>query len=108
MKSVAAISKWIDESPGYSGLDPEAHLWRRCMKIVAETGEAHDALCGMIGENPRKGITHTKDDLLGELLDVAVAALGAVEHLTGNEGKSSDMLMDKIEFILERAGLDVS
>jgi len=75
------------------------------MKVVSEVGEAHDALGGMLGENPRKGVTHTMDDLIGELLDVAVAALGAVEHLMGNPGRSIELLADKIEFVSNRAGL---
>lgn len=102
---ISAISQWIDTSKGYKGIDPEAHIWRRTMKVVSEAGEAHDALCGILGENPRKGVTHTQDDLLGELLDCALAALGAVEHLTGNQGKSMEMLEDKIDFVIDRAGI---
>ena len=104
-KQVAAISSWIDTSDSYVGLDPEAHLWRRTMKLVGEAGEVQDALGGMLGENPRKGVTHTQYDLIGELLDVAIAALGAVEHITGNTGDSEALLAEKIRKVVERAGL---
>lgn len=102
---IAALSTWIDTSKSYVGLDPEAHLWRRTMKVASEVGELQDALGGMLGENPRKGVTHTLDDAIGEALDVAVAALGSVEHMTGNEGRSMDLLAAKVERIIERAGL---
>jgi hypothetical protein len=64
-----------------AGLDAEAHRWRRCAKVEEEAGEVIEALLGFVGENPRKGKTHTLDDLIGELLDVANCALGAVDHL---------------------------
>lgn len=102
---VAAISRWIDGSPSYAGIDPEAAMWRRTMKVVSEAGEAYDALGGMLGENPRKGVTATLDDLIGELLDVALAALGGVEHLTGNEGRSIELLDLKVAYVMQRAGL---
>lgn len=102
---LAAISRWIDESPSYVDCHPETAMWRRVTKVCEEAGEVVDALGGMIGENPRKGVTHSRDDLIGELLDAAVAALGAVEHLTGNEGDSWGLLRDKIDRICERAGI---
>jgi hypothetical protein len=103
---LAAISRWIDTSPGYVGLDPEAHLRRRLGKINSESGEVEDALAAMYGENPRKPeVTGTLDDVIEETLDVAVAALGAVEHATGNEGRSIGLLAAKIDKVFHRAGL---
>jgi NTP pyrophosphatase (non-canonical NTP hydrolase) len=102
-QQIAKISAWIDGS--YTNVDPEAHLWRRCSKVAEEVGEAFDALGGMIGENPRKGVTHTRDELINELLDVALAALGAVEHLTGNEGASTHLLDRRVSQVTDRAGL---
>jgi hypothetical protein len=99
---IAAISGWIDGSYP-DGLDPEALIWRRVTKVCEESGEVIDALGGWLGENPRKGVTHTRDDLIGELLDVAVAALGAVEHLTGNDGVSAHLLNAHAKYVLARA-----
>lgn len=104
-KDIAAISKWIDGFKSYEGLDPEAHLWRRVTKVGAEAGEVFDAMSGYTGENPRKGQTHTINDVIEELLDTAVAALGAVEHITGNQGQSVLLLSDKIKRVRERAGV---
>ncbi|WP_111026743.1 MazG-like family protein [Curtobacterium sp. MCBD17_040] len=85
--AAARLSTWIDASYP-SDLPPELVARRRIRKLVEEVGEAGAALCGAVGENPRKGVTHTFDDVKGELLDVAVTALGALEHLDGNRGGS--------------------
>lgn len=102
-ETIAALSQWIDD--GNAGRDPEAILWGRVAKLAEESGEAVAALIGMTGQNPRKGVTHTSGDLIGELLDVAVTALGAVEHVTGNQGDSLALLEDKLSRLAERAGL---
>lgn len=104
-ENVQAISVWMDTSESYKGLDPEAHMWRRCMKITEEAGEVFEALAGALGENPRKGKTHEMTDVVEELLDVALAALAAVEHLTGNVALSEVMLLNKAKRVRERAGV---
>lgn len=81
---LAAISRHIDESPAYQGISPEAADWRRTTKMVEEVGEAITAYAGTLGENPRKGVTHTPADVDHEVLDVAVSALGALMHRHGN------------------------
>lgn len=102
-RELAAISAWLDGSPSYVALDPEAHLVRRCVKAGSEFGEMLDALYGSLGENPRKGVTHTRHDLRRELLDVATAALGAVEHLEGNVGTALALLDAHIRAVAVRA-----
>jgi hypothetical protein len=74
-------------------------------KLMEETGEVGQALGGYTGENPRKGVTHSREDLMGELLDVAITALGAWEHMDGNRGRSGHALAVKLDSILNRAGL---
>jgi hypothetical protein len=49
-------------------------------------------------------VTHTADDVIDELLDVAVTALGSVEHLTGNAGASLGLLVFKVNQVKERLG----
>jgi hypothetical protein len=101
---LAAISEWIDSS--YSpDLNPEAHMWRRVTKAGEEHGEVINALGGVLGENPRKGVFGSWSDVVAELLDEAVAALGAVEHITGNAGEAMWMLTRKIGDVHRRAGL---
>jgi hypothetical protein len=100
---LAAISEWIDTSVSYRGIDEEAHLVRRCAKAGEEFGEMLRALYGSLGENPRKGVTHTRAHLEKELLDIAVAALGAVEHLYGNTGVAMAFLNAHIHSTATRA-----
>lgn len=76
---ILGISDMVD-STYPADLDPEAHLLRRCIKITEESGEVIEALFGALGENPRKGKTHTMEDVRRELLDVALAALAAIAH----------------------------
>lgn len=74
-------------------------MYRRTTnKIAEELGEVSEAISGMLGENVRKGVTHTKRDVLTELLDVASAALGGYEHLTGNTGRSEAALLERLKY----------
>jgi hypothetical protein len=102
---IRALSEWIDNGPSYVGLDSEAHTWRRLGKVGEEFGEVIEAWLGVIGENQRKGKFGSMDDVNTELLDVATCALAAVEHNTGNEGRSVAMLAEHVASRFERAGL---
>jgi len=103
-ESVRRLSGWIDESYPV-GIDPELHLRRRIGKLMEEAGEVAKALGGYTGENPRKGFTHTREDVMKELLDVAVTALGAWEHMDGNRGNAPLAVTVHLDFLLNRAGL---
>lgn len=102
-KQITAISAWIDHSRGYAGLDPEAHNWRRIQKMVQEAGEVFEAYCGTLGENPRKGVTHTMADVERELYDVALSALGAAEHLNRNDGETFGRFLEHVKGVCDRA-----
>jgi hypothetical protein len=101
--ALVELSKWIDE--GNAGRDAEAITWGRIAKITEESGEAIAAYIGATGQNPRKGVTHEIADVVDELLDVAVTALGAVEHLTNHDGLSLQRLDYKIVQVATRAGV---
>jgi hypothetical protein len=76
---VARTVAWLDSA---NGCDPHETALR-VMKIAEETGEAISAYIGLTGANPRKGVTATADDLVGELCDVVLAALIALATVTG-------------------------
>jgi hypothetical protein len=65
------VLTWVDEANGRSELETA----RRLLKVVEEIGEVASAYIGMVGQNPRKGITHDRDDLLAELYDSVVTGL---------------------------------
>ncbi len=56
----------------------------RILKVCEEAGEAAQAWIGYTGQNPRKGVTHTKEQVCKELADVVLSAMVALESLSGN------------------------
>ena len=100
---ISALSRWIDE--GNAARPSEAQTWARLAKITEEAGEVVAAYIGATGQNPRKGVSHTMDDVQEELLDVAITALAALEHIRGHDCRSMDLLVDKIVRTKARAGL---
>lgn len=97
------LSHWIDDSPANVNRDTEAKLWGRVSKIGEEFGEVVAAMIGATGQNPRKGVTHQTSDVRKELLDVAVTALGAIEHLDGHQGLAIGDLLAFIGKVRDRA-----
>lgn len=102
-EQLVALSRWIDAPNAHR--DPEAQAWSRIAKVGEEHGEVIAAYIGAIGQNPRKGVTHTLEDVVDELLDVALTALAAVEHLRGHDGTALSLLEDKLARVARRAGL---
>ncbi len=68
---------WLDAANGTS----EHELTCRILKVTEEAGEAAGAWIGVLGQNPRKGVTHSREDVAAELADVAITALVAIESL---------------------------
>jgi hypothetical protein len=106
-RDILALSRWVDSSPAYTGVSDESANWRRITKLVEEAGEAVNAYAGSLGENPRKGRTHSLHDVQRELYDVALASLGAIAHLRGNTDASGVLegLHHHIESVAIRAGV---
>lgn len=100
---IAEFSAWLDEH--LAGGSEQGRLWGRTAKVAEEYGEVVAAIIGYLGENPRKGRTHTRADIVDELLDVAVTTLGAIESIRGNDGRAVEMLFGKIDAVHERMRL---
>lgn len=103
-QNLVSMSKWLDRSNAHH--HPDAVTWGRISKITEEAGEAIGAYIGYTGQNPRKGKTHMRHQVIDELLDVAVTALGAVEHLSGHQGLAFAALADRINAVARRAGVE--
>lgn len=105
---LAAVSQWIDDHVRSQGRAADTLAWIRVAKIAEEAGEAVAALIALQGVNPRKGLAgpDVREVLVRELLDVATTALGAVEHLTGNEGRSMVLLDEHVAYVALRAGVE--
>jgi NTP pyrophosphatase (non-canonical NTP hydrolase) len=103
--ALAGLSRWIDDHPANAARDREAALWGRIAKVTEEAGEVTAALISVTGQNPRKPASGSFADVEKELLDVAVTALAAVEHLRGNDAGALGALHAHLEALAVRAGL---
>jgi NTP pyrophosphatase (non-canonical NTP hydrolase) len=76
--TVDEIVGWLDAN---STFPPQTERLLRIMKITEEAGEVSRAVIGVLGQNPRKGVTHTWDDVAAELSDVILTAMVALASL---------------------------
>jgi hypothetical protein len=106
-RTLASLSRWIDEHPSNAVRDGEAATWGRIAKVAEEAGEVVAAMIALTGQNPCKPQAGSLADVERELLDVAVTALAAVEHLHGNDGSSLAALAGHLDRLAVRAGLTV-
>ncbi|MFK3982202.1 hypothetical protein ACI2K4_17715 [Micromonospora sp. NPDC050397] len=98
--AVRACRTALDEA---NGLDRQ-ELTCRVLKVAEEAGEAAGAWIGVLGQNPRKGVTHTPAEVAGELADVALAALIAIESLGFDAREVLDRCAGKVGARLASAG----
>ena len=105
MDSLAKLSDWVDTSSENITRDPEAKTWGRLAKVAEESGEVIKAYIGVTGQNPRKGFHGSMSDVKKELLDTAVTALAAYEHLDGNQGTALLAFFGHLGDLIERAGI---
>ncbi|MFF8968272.1 MazG-like family protein [Streptomyces sp. NPDC014995] len=77
--TIDALWTWLDADQRVGGREA---LLLRMLKLSEEVGEAAQAVIGATGQNPRKGTTHTWQDVESELCDVAITALLALRTLT--------------------------
>ncbi|MER6323192.1 MazG-like family protein [Streptomyces coelicoflavus] len=77
--TVDDLWKWLEADQPIGGREG---LLLRMLKLSEEVGEVAEAVIGATGQNPRKGVTHTWDDVEAELCDVVITALVALRTLT--------------------------
>jgi NTP pyrophosphatase (non-canonical NTP hydrolase) len=78
-QTVDALWSWLEASRPVDG--PDA-LLLRMLKLSEEVGEVAQAVIGATGQNPRKGVSHSWEDVQAELCDVVITALVALRTLT--------------------------
>ncbi|MEW2378997.1 MazG-like family protein [Micromonospora sp. NPDC047812] len=84
--AIRALRGWLDAANGTG----QTEMTCRILKLTEEAGEAASAWIGLLGQNPRKGVTHSREDVAAELADVAFTALVAIESL----GSDSRLVLD--------------
>lgn len=103
-QAVVFIDTWLDT--GVSDLyqrQPLAQDWGRISKVSEELGEAMQAFIGWTGQNPRKGFSHDRTDVLEELADTMISALFAIQHFTKDSQETRNLIRAKIAKIEKRA-----
>jgi hypothetical protein len=123
---LARISGILDVDPDIAAMPAGVQLWTRTVgKIAEETGEAAEALIALQGGNPRKnrirypwwrlirryrawreGWNFTEAErrnaLIKELVDIIVTAAAGLEHVTGNQGHSLDLVAERAPLLEAR------
>ncbi|MFD5269957.1 MazG-like family protein [Streptomyces sp. NPDC058335] len=77
--TVDALWAWLDAGQPVAGREG---LVLRILKLSEEVGEVAQAVIGATGQNPRKGTSHSWEDVQSELCDVVITALVALRTLT--------------------------
>jgi NTP pyrophosphatase (non-canonical NTP hydrolase) len=77
--TIDTLWEWLDANRPIEGREG---VLLRILKLSEEVGEVSEAVIGATGQNPRKGVTHTWDDVQSELCDVVITALVALRTLT--------------------------
>ncbi|MER7669386.1 MazG-like family protein [Kitasatospora sp. NPDC096128] len=93
-ESVDHLVAWLDE---HSTQSPQEERLLRLLKLSEEIGEVGAAVIGATGQNPRKGVTHTWEDVQHELCDVVFSALVALRTLTPDAARVFDERLAYVE-----------
>ncbi|MFF7413233.1 NUDIX domain-containing protein [Streptomyces lydicus] len=77
--TIRALADYYDTM---SDLPREQNWILQVLKIAEETGEAAQAVIGLTGTNPRKGLSHTWDDVRAEVADVIITSMVALARMS--------------------------
>lgn len=99
------IDDWLDSGVALRYQDEPlvAQDCARVAKVAEEAGEAIEALIAWTGQNPRKPQRdNARDELLGELSDVALTAILAMQHFTKDVDETMLLLWTRLAFVHNR------
>ncbi|MFJ2867075.1 MazG-like family protein [Kitasatospora sp. NPDC087314] len=96
-ESVDHVVAWLDEESTQS---PREERLLRILKLSEEIGEVGAAVIGATGQNPRKGVTHSWEDVQHELCDVVFSALVALRTLTPDAAR---VFADRLAYVEQRS-----
>lgn len=77
-KTIAALTARLE---AHSELPVDQRRLLQVLKLQEEAGEVAEAVIGAMGQNPRKGHSHTWRDVEAEVCDVIVTAMVALTRL---------------------------
>lgn len=106
LRDIEAMDAYLDANVAQEYKDqPLAQDWARVAKAIEENGEAIRALIGYTGQNPRKGVTFDRDDMLEEMADTALTMLFGIQHFTKDTNQTDYILARRLECLVTRVGL---
>ncbi len=91
--TITALHAWLTE---HSPVPPEQQTLLRMLKLSEEVGEVAQAVIGATGQNPRKGVSHSWQDVESELCDVIITAMVALTTLTPDAAHVFDAHLAKV------------
>ncbi|MFF5447837.1 MazG-like family protein [Streptomyces sp. NPDC012888] len=80
-KTIAALAAAFEERDAARGVSVEEQWTLQVLKIGEEFGEAAQAVIGARGTNPRKGDSHTWQDVHDEVADTIITAMVALTRM---------------------------
>ncbi|QKW23156.1 hypothetical protein HUT16_32375 [Kitasatospora sp. NA04385] len=92
-ETVRRLADWLAEG---STQPPEMQRVLQCLKLGEEAGEVAEAVIGALGQNPRKGFSHSWDDVADELCDVVITALVALVRVHPDPPAAFDAHLAKV------------
>lgn len=95
--TVERLVEWLDAE---STISPDVARLLRVLKITEEAGEVAEAVHGVTGSNPRKGNSHTWDDVQSELCDVILTSMVALQTITPDAAK---VFEERLAHVAERS-----
>ncbi len=95
--SVDRLVAWLDDE---SRLGAGEERLLRILKLSEEVGEVGQAVIGATGQNPRKGVTHSWEDVQHELCDVVFTALVALRTLTPD---AREVFAERLAYVERRS-----
>ncbi|MGW7467262.1 MazG-like family protein [Streptomyces xantholiticus] len=96
-ETVGRLHAWLHENSKYP---PEQEVLLRVLKLSEEVGEVAQAVIGAKGQNPRKGTTHSWQDVESELCDVIITAMVALRTLTPD---AADVFTSHLDLVAGRS-----
>ncbi|MFI7340843.1 hypothetical protein ACIBUY_23260 [Streptomyces sp. NPDC050085] len=79
-----AIRQLVGLLDDHSDLPHDQRILFQLLKIQEEAGEVAEAAIGAAGQNPRKGYSHTWQDVEAEVCDVIVTGMVALMRLNAD------------------------
>lgn len=106
LEGIDKFDQWLDDNVADEYKEqPLAQDWARVSKVIEELGETIQCLIGMTGQNPRKGVVNTLDDMLDEMADTIITGILCIQHYTKDEDETQAVILDRWAYRKQKIGL---